>query len=238
MSRWSRPWEEIRLAGRPRRGEIGLGLTFQATCSPSGLRRGTMRARTTWCRTRATSSSRAPTPVRSPRGHRGEVDGWIGSGTARGAPRPRPLPAVDWFQIQLDDGTSGCGTGSSSRCPRLHRRLLGRHRPERPVPVVGFHHDVAWLEDDGKPTEVTPSTARQSPASPAPAFTLADRRAITVEAEGSFAWPYEPFHRGGLGLMRCRYRRRPVRHRDLRGHGGPPPPLLYHGDRSPASSPR
>jgi hypothetical protein len=35
-------------------------------------------------------------------------------------------------------------------------------------------------------------------------FTLADRRVIEVEAEGTFARPYEPFHRGGLNLMRVR----------------------------------
>jgi hypothetical protein len=35
-------------------------------------------------------------------------------------------------------------------------------------------------------------------------FTLEDGRRITVEAEGTFARPYEPFHRGGLNLMRVR----------------------------------
>ena len=33
---------------------------------------------------------------------------------------------------------------------------------------------------------------------------LADGRRITVEAEGTFARPYEPFQRGGLNLMRVR----------------------------------
>jgi hypothetical protein len=32
----------------------------------------------------------------------------------------------------------------------------------------------------------------------------ADRRTIEVEAEGSVARTYEPFHRGGLNLMRVR----------------------------------
>jgi hypothetical protein len=35
-------------------------------------------------------------------------------------------------------------------------------------------------------------------------FTLEGGRRITVEAEGAFARPYEPFQRGGLNLMRVR----------------------------------
>ena len=35
-------------------------------------------------------------------------------------------------------------------------------------------------------------------------FTLAGGRRITVEAEGTFDRPYEPFHRGGLNQVRVR----------------------------------
>ena len=35
-------------------------------------------------------------------------------------------------------------------------------------------------------------------------FVLEGGRRITVEADGTFARPYEPFHRGGLNLMRVR----------------------------------
>jgi hypothetical protein len=35
-------------------------------------------------------------------------------------------------------------------------------------------------------------------------FTLAGGRRVEVTAEGTFARPYEPFHRGGLNLMRIR----------------------------------
>ena len=35
-------------------------------------------------------------------------------------------------------------------------------------------------------------------------FTLAGGRRITVEAEGTFDRPYEPFHRGGLNQVRFR----------------------------------
>ena len=35
-------------------------------------------------------------------------------------------------------------------------------------------------------------------------FVLADGRTIDVEAEGDFVRPYEPFHRGGLNVVRVR----------------------------------
>ncbi len=52
-----RPWEKIRIVADPAVATIACDLTFTARTQPYGLRRGTMRAATTWCGTRATSSS-------------------------------------------------------------------------------------------------------------------------------------------------------------------------------------
>jgi hypothetical protein len=79
----------------------------------------------------------------------------------------------------------------------------GTDRSE-PIPVVDFHHDVRWLGDGGTPAEYGEHGESVSGLGGTCVFTLADRRTITVEAEGTFARPYEPFHRGGLNLMRCR----------------------------------
>ena len=71
-----------------------------------------------------------------------------------------------------------------------------------PVPVVGFGYDVDWRDGDvvayGKHGEQVAGLAGSC------RFTLADGRTVDVEAEGDFVRPYEPFHRGGLNVVRVR----------------------------------
>jgi hypothetical protein len=72
------------------------------------------------------------------------------------------------------------------------------------VPVVEFSTDVAWLDADGKPAEYGLHGQEIVGLAGPSTFTLADGRTIDVEAEGTFARPYEPFQRGGLNLMTVR----------------------------------
>ena len=67
-----------------------------------------------------------------------------------------------------------------------------------PVPIVDFHHDVDWKGRYGEHGETAIGVAGRC------VFTLADGRSITVDAEGTFARPYEPFHRGGQNLVRVK----------------------------------
>jgi hypothetical protein len=71
-----------------------------------------------------------------------------------------------------------------------------------PVPVVEFRHDVAWVGADGAPTRYGEHGEEVAGLRGSCTFVLADRRRITVDAEGSFDRPYEPFQRGGLSQMR------------------------------------
>ena len=73
-----------------------------------------------------------------------------------------------------------------------------------PVPVVDFRYDGKWVGADGTPAAYGEHGDTVAGVVASAAFTLADRRTIEVEAEGSFARPYEPFQRGGLNLMRVR----------------------------------
>jgi hypothetical protein len=114
-------------------------------------------------------------------------------------------PLWQWFQIQLDDGflgvwhweladgrhvyTDGCWAGADGGDP---------------VPVVGFRTDVTWRGDDGGPAAYGLHGEAVAGLAGPSTFTLADGRTIEVEAEGSFARPYEPFHRGGLNVMTVR----------------------------------
>jgi hypothetical protein len=67
------------------------------------------------------------------------------------------------------------------------------------VPLVGFEHDMHWVGapygQHGESVTGLEGTCR---------FVLEGGRELVVEAEGTFARPYEPFHRGGLNLMAAR----------------------------------
>jgi hypothetical protein len=73
-----------------------------------------------------------------------------------------------------------------------------------PVPVVDFRYDAKWVGDDGQPAAYGERGEAVAGLVAAARFTLADGRVVEVEAEGTVARTYEPFHRGGLNLMRVR----------------------------------
>ena len=70
--------------------------------------------------------------------------------------------------------------------------------------MIGFHHEMTWLGADGAPAVCGQHGDTVVGLSGPATFTLAGGRTITVEAEGTFDRPYEPYHRGGLSQMRVR----------------------------------
>jgi hypothetical protein len=73
-----------------------------------------------------------------------------------------------------------------------------------PVPLVGFDHELEWTGIDGGPAEYGEHGEKVVGLRGTARFTLAGGRRVTVDAEGTFDRPYEPFHRGGLSQMRVR----------------------------------
>jgi hypothetical protein len=202
-----KPWREIRLWADPEVAAIGLDLTFTARTQPYGLRRGTMTAgdELIWDQSHILQSG-TYTGSYTVGGEVHEVDGWVGQRDHSWGVRDHGrCPLWQWFQIQLDDGflgvwhweladgrhvyTDGCWAGADGGDP---------------VPVVGFRTDVTWRGDDGGPAAYGLHGEAVAGLAGPSTFTLADGRTIEVEAEGSFARPYEPFHRGGLNVMTVR----------------------------------
>jgi hypothetical protein len=215
-----RPWEEVRLWADPDTSAIGVDLVFRARTQPYGLRRGTMRAGDdlVWDQSHILQSG-TYTGTYTVGGRAREVDGWIGQRDHSWGIRDHGrCPLWLWFQIQLEDGflgvwhwelangapvyTDGCWAGADG---------------SDPVPLVRFEHDVDWLGGDaaGGATTADGGVGRVPAAygehgddvaglAGTCRFVLADGRGITVEAAGTFARPYEPFHRGGLNLMSVR----------------------------------
>lgn len=199
-----RPFEEIRLWADPEGSPIGVDLVFRARTQPYGLRRGTMRAgdEIVWdqCHILQSGTYRG---TYTAGGVTREIDGWVGQRDHSWGIRDHGrCPLWLWFQIQLDDGflgvwhweyangavvyTDGCWAGADG---------------SDPVPVVGFDHDVAWVGADGRPARYGEHGEAVAGLAGTCRFTLEGGRQVTVEATGSFARPYEPFHRGGLNLM-------------------------------------
>ena len=150
--------EEIRLWADP--GDVGdrprPDLHAPAP-SPTGCGGARCAPATTSSGTRATSSSRAPTPGTytvggdDPRGRR------LGrpAGPLVGHPRPWPLPAVACgSRSSSTTGSSACGTGSCPNgAPVYTDGCWAGTDGSDPIPVVDFEHDVAWLGAEGKPAE-------------------------------------------------------------------------------------
>ena len=202
-----RPFEELRLWADPEVAAIGLDLTFRARTQPYGLRRGTMRAAddVVWDQCHILQSG-VYTGTYTVGGVVHEVDGWIGQRDHSWGIRDHGrCPLWMWLQLQFDDGflgvwhwelangatiyTDGCWAGTDG---------------SEPVPVVDFRHDLSWLGAGGEPARYGEHGEEVIALAGTATFTLAGGRQLTIEAQGTFDRPYEPFHRGGLNQMRVR----------------------------------
>jgi hypothetical protein len=203
-----RPFEEIRLRSDPAKTSIGLDVTFRARTQAYGLRRGTIqhRGQTIWDQCHILQSGTYHGTYTAGGATR-KVDGWLGQRDhSWGVRNHLRCPAWLWFQIQLADGFLGVWHWELSDGSSIYTD--GCWAPAdrgEPVPVVAFDKgDLRWVDADGKPAAYGTNGAGVAGLLGEVAFALAGGRTIRVAAEGTFARPYEPFHRGGLNLMKVR----------------------------------
>jgi hypothetical protein len=202
-----RPWEEVRLRADPAVAAIGLDLTFRARTRPYGLRRGTMRAGddVVWDQCH-TLQSGTYSGTYTAHGVSHAVDGWVGQRDHSWGIRDHArCPLWLWFQVQLDDGFLGVWHWELPNGARVYTDgcWAGADGSE-PVPLVDFATDVAWTGADGGAAAYGEHGDDVAGLRGTSVFTLEDGRRVTVDADGTFARPYEPFQRGGLNLMRVR----------------------------------
>ena len=123
-----------------------------------------------------------------------------------GHPRPRPLPAVD---VVPDPAARRLlrrvALGVRRTAPGSTPTAAGRP-PMAATRCRSSTSTTTW--NGSQPTarrRSTASTARRWRASAGRStLTLEGGRRITIDADGSFDRPYEPFQRGGLSQMRVR----------------------------------
>src|SRR4051794_15120842 len=202
-----RPFEEIRLTADPEVAAIGLDLTFRARTQPYGLRRGTMRAGddVVWdqCHILQSGTYHGTYAVD---GREHEVDGWIGQRDHSWGIRDHGrCPLWMWLQLQFDDGFLGVWHWELANGARVYTDgcWAGTDGSD-PIPLVDFRHDLTWRDADGKPAGYGTNGDDVAGLAGTCMFVLQGGREITVEAEGRFDRPYEPFRRGGLSQMQVR----------------------------------
>lgn len=202
-----RPFEEIRIWSDPSASAIGLDVTFRARTRPYALRRGTMRAGDdlVWDQSHILQSGHY-SGTYSAGGLTRAVDGWLGQRDHSWGIRDHGrCPLWMWLQVQLEDGFLGVWHWElANGAPIYTDGCWAAADGSDPVPVVAFDHEMEWIGVDGGAARYGQHGEAVEGLRGAARFTLEGGRNITVEAEGVFAQPYEPFHRGGLSQMRVR----------------------------------
>jgi hypothetical protein len=201
------PYRAVRFTADPDHCEIGMDLAFRARTREHGLRRGTMTAgsETIWDQSHMIQSGTySGTYTRDGVTH--EVDEWWGQRDHSWGIRDHGrCPLWMWLAVQLPDGMLGVWHWEYANGARVYTD--GCWAPAdhaEPVPVVDFGHDLHWVGAGGDPVAYGEHGDDTVGLRGTVRFTLEGGRTVTVEADGTWARPYEPFHRGGLNQMRVR----------------------------------
>jgi hypothetical protein len=202
-----RPYEEVHLWADPDQCALGLDLTFRARTKPYGLRRGTMRAghELVWDQSHLFQSGTYDGTY-TVRGTTYEVDQWWGQRDhSWGIREHGRCPLWLWFQVQLVDGFLGVWHWELANGARVYTDgcWAGSDGGD-PVPVIDFEHDIEWIDDRGVSTSYGLHGETVAGLRGTATFTLDGGERITVDAEGTFDRPYEPFQRGGLNQVSVR----------------------------------
>ncbi|MGH9172575.1 MAG: hypothetical protein ACRD0Z_17195 [Acidimicrobiales bacterium] len=202
-----KPFEEAKLWADPDQCTLGMDLVFRARTKPYGLRRGTMRAgqELIWDQSHMFQSG-TYNGTYSYAGTTYEVEDWWGQRDHSWGVRDHGrCPLWLWFQVQLPDGFLGVWHWELANGTVVYTDgCWAATDGSEPVPLMGFEHDLEWVEKDGTPAVYGEIGATVTGLRGSATFTLEGGRSVRLEAEGSFDRPYEPFHRGGLNQMKVR----------------------------------
>jgi hypothetical protein len=201
------PFQSMRLWADPAVTQLGMDLTFTARTKPYGLRRGTMKAghELVWDQSHMLQSG-VYNGTYTVDGVTHEVHDWWGQRDHSWGIRDHArCPLWLWFQIQLPDGFFGVWHWEYPNGARVYTD--GCWAPtdgSDPVPLIDFHHEMEWVAADGSPAVYGEHGETVEGLRGRCVLTLEGGRRITIDAEGSFDRPYEPFQRGGLNQMKVR----------------------------------
>ena len=195
------PFQRVHLSVAEGEGvPLAMDLTFTARTPHYGLRRGSMRAghELIWDQSHMVQSGRFNGTIT----HKGEViaiDDWWGQRDHSWGIRDHArCPFWMWLAIQLPDGMLAVWNWELANGARIFTD--GCWSPADggdPVAVVGFRHELDWLDAAGKPVSYERDGVDVAGLSGHVEFDLEDGRTVALEAEGKWAQRYGPVG-GGL----------------------------------------
>jgi hypothetical protein len=202
-----KPFEELHLWADPERCAVGMDLTFRARTKPYGLRRGTMRAghELIWDQSHLFQSGTYDGTY-TVGGTTFAVDSWWGQRDHSWGIRDHSrCPLWLWFQVQLEDGFLGVWHWELTNGARVYTDgCWASTDGSDPVPIIDFAHDLEWIDGGGAAARYGTHGENVAGLRGTATFTLEGGRRITVDADGLFDRPYEPFQRGGLNQVSVR----------------------------------
>jgi len=200
------PFRTVRLVGDPARAEVGFDITFTARTRPYALRRGTMKAgdEILWDQSHFLQSGDYAGAIFY-RGERRSVDGWWGQRDHSWGIRDHArCPMWQWIAVQFDDGMYGIWHWEYPNGAVVFTD--GCYAPAGdgdPVPVIGYRHDLHWIDASGEPAQYGRDGAAAAGLAGRIEITLQGGRVVTIDGEGPRCASYGPFG-AGQHTMRVR----------------------------------
>jgi len=199
-----RPYEEIHIWADPDQCALGMDLTFSARTKPYGLRRGSMHIghELVWDQSHMFQSG-TYSGTYTVAGTTYEVSDWWGQRDHSWGIRDHGrCPLWLWFQVQFDDGFFGVWHWELANGARVYTDgCWAATNGDDPISLVDFHHEVEWVDEKGHAVAYGEHGEAVVGLRGSATFVLEGGRRTTVEADGRFDRPYEPFQRGGLNQV-------------------------------------
>jgi hypothetical protein len=186
---------------------VALDLTFHARTAAYGLRRGSMRAghELIWDQSHMVQSGHFTGRIQPRGGEEMVIDDWWGQRDHSWGIRDHArCPFWMWLAIQLPDGMLSVWNWELANGARIYTD--GCWAPDggaHPVPVVGFRHDLHWVDAQGAHTEYGLDGPDVAGVAGRVEFELEGGQAVALEAEGLWAQRYGPLG-GGLNRVMVR----------------------------------
>jgi hypothetical protein len=185
---------------------VALDLTFNARTSAQGLRRGTMKAghEIIWDQSHMVQSGWYDGTLIF-HGEPRSVSAWWGQRDHSWGIRDHArCPLWMWLAVQFPEGMFAVWHWELPNGARIYTD--GCFAPAGdgpPVPIVDFHHDLHWVNGDGKETSYERDGDDVTGVAGHVDLVLAGGRTIGLDAEGRWAQRYGPLG-GGLNEMTVR----------------------------------
>jgi hypothetical protein len=201
------PYQSVRLhVDEVPEAPVALDLTFDARTRAHGLRRGTMKAghEIIWDQSHMIQSGWYDGTVAF-RGESRPVNRWWGQRDHSWGIRDHArCPLWMWLAVQFPEGMFAVWHWELPNGARIYTD--GCFAPAgdgAPVPVVDFHHDLRWVDGDGKEISYGRDGDGVTGIAGHVDLVLEGGRTMGLDAEGRWAQPYGPLG-GGLNEMTVR----------------------------------